>query len=42
MPGTPPGEDDAERRVFNGDAAISSALLTLGHKDPFATVIRCE
>ncbi len=30
---------DIERRIFNGDAAISAAVLALGHKEPFATVI---
>lgn len=39
MPGASMNEDDADRRVFNGDAAVAAALLTLGHKNPFATVI---
>jgi hypothetical protein len=37
---SPTGEDEnIERRVFNGDAAISAAILALGHKEPFATVV---
>ncbi|MBN1490635.1 MAG: hypothetical protein JXA69_12020 [Phycisphaerae bacterium] len=34
-----PGDEDIERRVFNGDAAVSAAILALGHKEPFATVV---
>ena len=33
MPGDPmgmPGDEDIERRVFNGDAAVSAAILALG------------
>ncbi len=37
---TAASEDESiERRVFNGDAAISAAILALGHKEPFATVV---
>lgn len=31
--------DNIERRIFNGDAAISAAILSLGHKEPFATIV---
>lgn len=31
--------DNIERRVFNGDAALSAAILSLGHKEPFATIV---
>jgi len=32
-------DEDTERRVFNGDAAIGAAILSLAHKEPFATVV---
>lgn len=34
-----PGEDDEQRRVFDGDTAISGALLSMQNEKPFATVI---
>lgn len=37
---TPSEENEGvERRIFNGDAAISAAILALGHKEPFGTVV---
>jgi len=33
------GDDDEQRRTFNGDSAISSALIALQHEKPFATVV---
>ena len=36
---TTPEDDKTERRVFNGDAAVSAAVLALSHKEPFATIV---
>lgn len=33
------GDDDEQRRTFNGDSAISSALIALTHERPFASVV---
>ncbi len=33
------GEDDEQRRTFNGDSAMSSALISLLNNKPFATVV---
>jgi len=33
------GVDDEQRRTFNGDSAISSAIVALNHDKPFATVV---
>jgi len=33
------GGEDEQRRTFNGDSAISSAIVSLSHDKPFATVV---
>jgi hypothetical protein len=39
MAGRMGGEEESRRRVFDGDSAISSALLSMMREKPFATIV---